>query len=161
MTTKKNYLTQEWYEKLAKELHELKKVKLPAVIERISEARAQWDLSENFDYKAALEDRDLVESRIIEIEKLIDNVEIISEKAKWAKKSSVVDYGSIVRIQFEDGKEYKLTIVGSGEVDTEKSNVHISFESPLGAAIRGKSAGDTCPMRMSSWKQMITILSVN
>jgi transcription elongation GreA/GreB family factor len=39
-------------------------------------------LSENFDYKAALEDRDLVESRIIEIEKLVDNVEIISEKAK-------------------------------------------------------------------------------
>jgi transcription elongation GreA/GreB family factor len=68
-------------------------------------------LSENFDYKAALEDRDLVESRIIEIERLIDDVEIIDEKAKSSKKSSVVDYGSVVRIQFEDGKEYKITIV--------------------------------------------------
>jgi transcription elongation GreA/GreB family factor len=68
-------------------------------------------LSENFDYKAALEDRDLVESRIIEIERLIDDVEIIDEKVKSSKKSLVVDYGSVVRIQFEDGKEYKITIV--------------------------------------------------
>lgn len=157
----KNYLTKEWYEKLVQELHDLKKVKLPAVIERISEARAQWDLSENFDYKAALEDRDLVESRIIEIERLIDDVEIIDEKAKSSKKSSVVDYGSVVRIQFEDGKEYKITIVWSGEVAADKSNVHISLDSPLGSAIRGKAAGDTCAMRMASGKQTIKILSIN
>jgi len=159
--TQKNYLTKEWYEKLSHELNDLKKVKLPAVIERISEARAQWDLSENFDYKAALEDRDLVESRIIEIQHLIKDVEIIEEKVKWKKQSSVVDYGSIVRIQFEDGKEYKITIVGSWEVATDKNNVHISLDSPLGSAIRWKSTGDTCSMRMATGKQAIKIISVN
>ncbi len=157
----KNYLTKEWYEKLSQELHELKTVKHPAVIERISEARAQWDLSENFDYKAALEDRDLIESRMIEIEKLLDNVEIIDEKAKSTKKSSVVDYGSVVRVQFEDNKEYKVTIVWSGEVSADQSTVHISLESPLWSAIRGKSVGETCTMRMASGKQKITILSIN
>lgn len=157
----KNYLTKEWYEKLVQELHDLKKVQLPAVIERISEARAQWDLSENFDYKAALEDRDLVESRIIEIENLIKDVEIIEEKTKGAKKSSVVDYGSVVRVQFEDGKEYKVTVVWSGEVAVEDNNVHISLDSPLGSAIRWKSAWETCSMRMATGKQSIKIVSVN
>lgn len=157
----KNYLTKEWYEKLLQELNDLKKVQLPGVIERISEARAQWDLSENFDYKAALEDRDLVESRIIEIENLIKDVELIEEKAKWKKQSSVVDYGSTVRIQFEDGKEYKVTIVWSGEVATDKNNVHISLDSPLGSAIRGKATWETCSMRMATGKQSIKILSVN
>lgn len=158
---KKNYLTKEWYEKLVQELHSLKEEKLPAVILRISEARSQWDLSENFDYKAALEDRDLVESRIIEIEKLIANVEIINDKDKSAKKSTVVDYGSVVRIQVEDGKEYKVTIVWSGEVSADKNNIHISLDSPLGSAIRGKSAGETWSMRMASGRQQVKVLSVN
>jgi len=157
----KNYLTKEWFEKLSHELHDYEKVKLPAVIVRISEARAQWDLSENFDYKAALEDRDLIESRIIEIKSLIKDVEIIEEKVKWKKKSSVVDYGSVVRIQFEDGKEYKVTIVWSWEVATDKNNVHISLDSPLGSAIRWKATGESCSMRMATGKQAIKILSVN
>lgn len=158
---KKNYLTKEWYEKLVQELHSLKEEKLPAVIVRISEARAQWDLSENFDYKAALEDRDLVESRIIEIEKLIANVEIISEKSSAGKKSTVVDYGSVVRFQLEDGKEYKVTVVGSGEVSADNNAIHISLDSPLGSAIRGKSVGEIGSMRMASGRQQVKILSIS
>ena len=139
----------------------MKENKLPAIINRISEARAQWDLSENFDYKAALEDRDLVESRIIEIEKLIDNVEIIAGKSPSQKKSTVVDYGSVVGLQFEDKREYKITIVWSWEVAADKTDVHISLDSPLGSAIRGKTTGDVCVMRMATGKQQIKIMSIN
>lgn len=76
---KKNYLTKEGYEQLVQELNELKKVKLPSVLERLGEAKAMGDLSENFEYKSALEDKDFINSRIGEIETLIDDVEIIKE----------------------------------------------------------------------------------
>jgi len=88
---KKNYLTKEGYDQLIQELHELKKEKLPAVLERLGEAKAMGDLSENFEYKSALEDKDLINSRIVEIENLIDDVEIIKEEKK-TKAGKVVDY---------------------------------------------------------------------
>ena len=104
----KNYLTKEGYEKLVAELHDLKQAQLPAVIQRISEAREMWDLSENFDYKSALEDRDLIDNRIAEVERLIEDVEIISDK-KHAKWDTVVDYGSRVTVKMEDGKKSTVT----------------------------------------------------
>ena len=88
---KKNYLTKEGYEKLVQELHELKKEKLPAVLERLGEAKAMGDLSENFEYKSALEDKDLINSRISEIEHLIDDVEIIKEENQ-KKQGKIIDY---------------------------------------------------------------------
>ena len=63
----KNFLTREGYEKLIAELQELKQEKLPQVLERLSEAKAMWDLSENFEYKSAMEDKDFINSRIVEI----------------------------------------------------------------------------------------------
>ena len=60
-------ISREWYEKLIAELQELKQEKLPAVLEQIAEAKELWDLSENFDYKNALEEKDLINSRIKQI----------------------------------------------------------------------------------------------
>lgn len=88
---KKNYLTKEGYEQLVQELNELKKVKLPSVLERLGEAKAMGDLSENFEYKSALEDKDLINSRISEINVLIENVEIIKEEKK-TKAEKFIDY---------------------------------------------------------------------
>ena len=73
----KNFLTREWYDKLINELQELKQEKLPAVLERLAEAKAMWDLSENFEYKSAMEDKDFINSRIAEITNLIADVEIV------------------------------------------------------------------------------------
>lgn len=153
-----NYLTKEWYEKLVQELHELKNEKLAEVIQRISEAREMGDLSENFDYKSALEDKDLVDNRIAEIERLIDNVEIISAK-KHGKGDTTVDYGSTVIVKMEDGKEFTLTLVGSWEVSIE-DGLHVSFDSPLGQAIKGKKEGETVTMRMSTGRQQVKIVAV-
>ena len=90
---KKNYLTKEGYEQLVQELNDLKKVKLPAVLERLGEAKAMGDLSENFEYKSALEDKDFIQTRMNEIEELLHDVEIIQEEKKIAKKTDkVVDY---------------------------------------------------------------------
>jgi len=109
---KKNYLTKEGYEQLVQELNELKKIKLPAVLERLGEAKAMGDLSENFEYKSALEDKDFINSRIGEIETLIEDVEIIKEEKK-SKSDKIIDYGSKVTVQMEDDDIYNVTIVGT------------------------------------------------
>jgi transcription elongation GreA/GreB family factor len=81
-------------------------------LERLGEAKAMGDLSENFEYKSALEDKDLINSRIGEIGTLIEDVEIIKEEKK-GKSDKVVDYGSTVTIQMEDDDIYTVTVVGT------------------------------------------------
>lgn len=164
---KKNYLTKEGYEKLVQELHELKKEKLPAVLERLGEAKAMWDLSENFEYKSALEDKDLINSRISEIEHLIDDVEIIKEESK-NKTGKVIDYWSKVTLKTDDGDIYTVTIVGTWETTMEfddkikvvKDSIKISLESPIGLAIKWKKAGDEVKMRLSTGKKDVKIIEV-
>ena len=134
----KNFLTREWYDKLINELQELKQEKLPAVLERLAEAKAMWDLSENFEYKSAMEDKDFINSRIAEITNLIADVEIVEKEKDIKKSDKVVDFGSKVTVSIEDDdKEYQVSIVGTWEIGIE-DGLKISFESPLGQAIRGK-----------------------
>ncbi len=85
---KKNQLTKEGYDKLIAERNEINEVKMPAILKTIAEAKAMGDLSENFEYKSALEEKDLVNSRLKEINELLDNVEIIDnvEDATKGKK---------------------------------------------------------------------------
>ena len=164
---KKNYLTKEGYEQLVQELTELKKDKLPKVLERLWEAKAMGDLSENFEYKSALEDKDFINSRISEIETLIENVEIIKEEKK-SKSDKVIDYGSRVTVKTEDNDTYTVTIVGSWETTMDfdrslkavKDSIKISFESPMGMAIKGKKVGDIVRMRLHTWKKEVKIIDI-
>lgn len=164
---KKNYLTKEGYEQLLEELNELKKIKLPGVLERLGEAKAMGDLSENFEYKSALEDKDFINSRITEIETLIEDVEIIKEEKKRSSEK-IVDYGSKVTVEMEDHDTYNVTIVGSWETTMEfdksfktiKDSIKISLESPLGLAIKWKKSGDLVKMRINNERKDIKILDV-
>ena len=88
----KNFLTREGYDKLIAELQELKQEKLPAVLERLAEAKAMGDLSENFEYKSAMEDKDFINSRIAEITNLIADVEIVEKDKDVSKAVKVVDF---------------------------------------------------------------------
>ena len=102
----KNFLTREGYDKLIAELQELKQEKLPAVLERLAEAKAMGDLSENFEYKSAMEDKDFINSRIAEITNLIADVEIVEKDKDVSKAGKVVDFGSkvTVAIKEQDGE---------------------------------------------------------
>ena len=146
----KNFLTREGYDKLILELQELKQEKLPAVLERLAEAKAMGDLSENFEYKSAMEDKNL-----------INDVEIIDKDKDSSKSDKVVDFGSTVTFKIEDDdKEYQVRIVGTGEVGIE-DGVMISFDSPIGQAIRGKKSGETVKMRHESGRKSIKILAIS
>ncbi len=161
MSTKINYLTKEGYEKLIEELHRLKKVDLPNILERLSEAKAMWDLSENFEYKSALEDKDFAQTRINEIEELIHNVEIIKEEKKSLKKwDKIVDYWSKVTFFVEWDKEYTADVVGAWEAGLDWKDLKISLESPLWLAIKGKKIGEVAKMRLATWRIDVKIINI-
>lgn len=139
---------------MQQELHRLKNDELPASLQRLKEAIGQWDISENSEYDTAISEKELIESRIGEIEEFLTNVQIINEDQKG---STDIRYGS--KVTFErDGEKIQVTIVGSGEVDI--LNDTISFESPLGAALKGKKKGDVCRVKADSWRYDIKVLEV-
>ena len=133
--SKKVVLTYEGLKKLEDELEDLKTVK------RIKEARGQGDLSENAEYDAAKEEQGEIESRIVVIEKMLRNAEVIDDDEVG---SDVITVGSRVKIwdmEFEEEIEY--SIVGSAEADPMNSeNGRISNESPVGMGLLGHKTGD-------------------
>ena len=131
-------LTKEGAEKLEKELRHLIDIERPDVIEALQAARSQGDLSENADYDAARNRQAEIEGRIKEIENILANVKIISEKTT---KSKGVVLGSKVTIKdLSDDTVETYTIVGTVEANPLKGL--ISNVSPLGRAVVDKNIGD-------------------
>lgn len=133
--SKKFLLTKEGLVKLKEELKFLIEVRRKEVIERIREAAAHGDLSENADYAQAREEQSFIEGRIQEIEDIIRNSEIIQHPVS----AGVVSVGSTVTVKIK-GKEKKYTIVGSNEANPSEGK--ISNESNVGKALLGKKIGD-------------------
>lgn len=130
-------LTEEGLEKVKQELEHLKTQKRHEVAERLKEAIAQGDLSENSEYDSAKEEQAFIESRIITLENMIRNAKIISS----SQNTGVISVGSKVTIQeVPDGDKETYTIVGSAESDP--SSFKISNESPIGAELIGKKVGE-------------------
>jgi len=154
MTKKEILLTSEGFLELENELNQLKTVDRPAIIEAIKEARSQGDLSENADYAAARDKQAEVESRINNLEYMLENAKIIEKK-----KSSTINMGSTVTISYiEDNEEEVYKIVGSMEADP--FNNKISNESPIGNAIMGKKVGDTISVESPTGNYEIKIVKI-
>lgn len=138
MAGKKVLLTAEGLKNLEDELQDLKINRRKEIAEKIKEARSQGDLSENAEYDAAKEEQAAVEARIVNIEKMLRNVEVISENENNKNKISL---GSKVKLlDIELNEEFIYTIVGSTESDPQ--NGKISNESPLGHTLIGHCAKD-------------------
>ena len=126
-------------EKLKQELHNLKHVQRPEVIQAISEARAQGDLSENADYDAAKERQSFIEGRIADLEGKLSNSQIIDPSQLDADGRCV--FGATVDLEdTESGDSVTYQIVGDDEADIKQGKISIS--SPIARALIGKSAGD-------------------
>lgn len=132
-------LTAEGAETLREELHELKSVRRPAVIQAIAEAREHGDLKENAEYHAAREQQSFIEGRIKEIESKLSHAQIID--ITQMNDDGKVIFGTTVQLLDLDSDEsvtYK--IVGDDEANIKLGL--ISFSSPLARAIIGKHEGD-------------------
>jgi transcription elongation factor GreA len=133
----KHYLTPDGLNRLKNELAYLKGPAREQLAQRLRFAIQQGDLSENADYISAKEEQGFLEGRILELEQILNNVEIIQEKAV---DRDMVEIGATVTIQEEDYDPDIYQVVGPKEADPRKGR--ISFESPIGKAIIGHKVGD-------------------
>ena len=138
MSEKKTVLTYDGLKRLEEELQELKIVRRKEVAAIIKEARGQGDLSENAEYDAAKEEQAEIEARIILIEKMLRNAEVIDEEDLDMESISVGSKVTVLDIEFNEKIEY--LIVGSTEADPIKGR--ISNESPLGMSLLQRRRGD-------------------
>jgi len=139
MEGKKNILTSEGLRAYEAELENLKVVRRREVADKIKEARAQGDLSENAEYDAAKDEQREIEARIEELEKILKNAEVIDEDEVDTETISVGCRVKIRDMEFKEDLEYK--IVGSTEANSLKGK--ISNESPVGKALIGAKKGET------------------
>jgi transcription elongation factor GreA len=147
-------ITRKGLDKLQAELDQLRTIDRAEVADRIRQAKEFGDLSENAEYDDAKNAQGWVEGRILTLEKMIRNAEIIED----AGKSGTVKLGSKVKVQDEFGEE-TFNIVGPVEADPAKGR--ISLESPVGKALLGHSKGDKVQVITPGGKSTMTVLSVS
>ena len=148
------YLTEEGLKNLKDELDNLINVRRPENIKSIKEARALGDLSENAEYDSAKNEQAQIEARIKTIEKMLENVSVITDVPK-----DVVGIGSTVSIEYvddDDSDEYK--IVGSQEADPFESR--ISNESPIAQALLNHKVGDIVTVESPNGNYEIKITEI-
>jgi transcription elongation factor GreA len=144
-------------EKLKSELHQLKTVDRPWVINAISEARAQGDLSENAEYEAAKDRQGFVEGRIQEIEGKLSVAQIIDPSAMDA--GGKVVFGSTIELEDEEsGTKVTYQIVGEDEADIKFGRVNIG--SPIARALIGKDEGDSVEFQAPGGLKRYEIIAV-
>ena len=150
-------VTKRGAEALKTELHKLKTVDRPWVINAISEARAQGDLSENADYDAAKERQGFIEGRIAEIEGKLSVAQVIDPSTLDA--GGKVVFGSTVQLEDEDsGAQVTYQIVGEDEADLKQGRVNIS--SPIARALIGKEEGDSVEVQAPAGAKHYEIVAV-
>ena len=145
-------------EKLKAELHQLKTVERPSVINAIAEARAQGDLSENAEYDAAKDRQGFVEGRIQEIEGKLSAAQIIDPSSVDA--GGKVVFGTTVKLEEEStGEVVKYQIVGEDEADLKLGLINIS--SPIARALIGKEEGDVAVVQAPGGEKRYEIVAVS
>ncbi|MEL7597937.1 MAG: transcription elongation factor GreA [Clostridiaceae bacterium] len=139
MSDSKQYImTSEGVKKLEDELEYLKTVKRKEITEKIKVAISYGDLSENSEYDEAKNEQAFVEGRIIQLENMLRNANVVDESEISLESVSV---GSFVKVKdYDFDEEVEFHIVGSAEADPMENK--ISNESPVGKALIGKKVGD-------------------
>jgi transcription elongation factor GreA len=156
MVDKEVVLTVNGLKKIEDELEQLKTVRRKEVAERIKQAIAFGDISENSEYDEAKNEQAQVEERILKLESMLKKARVIDEDDI---STDVVSVGSIVTvldIEFQEEVEY--TIVGSAEADPY--DLKISNESPVGRTLLGKKIGDVVEVQIPDGVTQYKILSI-
>ena len=149
-------MTVEGAERLKSELHRLKTVERPAIIQAIAEARSHGDLSENADYDAAKERQGFIEGRISEIEAKLANAQVIDPAELDVAH---VVFGATVELEeSKSGERVTYQIVGDDEADIKHGKISVS--SPIARALIGRGEGDTADVAAPGGKRSYEILGI-
>ena len=153
----KRQISKEGLMKYEEELNYLKGEAREMIAQKIKEAREQGDLSENAEYDAAKDEQRDIEERIIEIETILKNVEVID---KDDLKKGVIGVGSHVKLyDLKADEEIEYDVVGATEADSLQNK--ISCESPLGKELIGKKKGDVVEVPIARGKLKIEVRKVS
>lgn len=154
--SKKYVMTYEGVKKLEDELEFLKSVKRKEITEKIKVALGYGDLSENSEYDEAKNEQAFTEGRIIQLENMLKNAQVVDESEI---STDVVSVGSRVKIKdYDFDEEVEYAIVGSAEADP--MNFKLSNESPVGEALIGKKVGDIVEVQVPNGLNKFEILGI-
>ncbi len=152
----KNPITPEGYAKLREELHQLRAVARPNVIQAIATAREHGDLKENAEYHAARDKQSFIEGRVKELEQKIALAEVI-DTSKLS--GSRVAFGATIKLSnAETSEEVVYRILGADEAKLEEGS--ISVTSPLARSLLGKEVGDEVKMQMPGGERIYEVLDI-
>ncbi len=150
-------ITDDGLKKLKQELETLKTEGRADIAEKIKVARGYGDLSENSEYDEAKNEQAKLEARIVEIEAMLKNVEIIEDIKGKAKTVVIGVKVKVLDVEYGDEDEYR--VVGSTEADSR--NGWISDESPMGKALLGKKIGDEVTVEAPGGEFKVKILEIS
>lgn len=150
-------MTAEGAEMLKAELHELKTVKRPQIVNAIAEAREHGDLKENAEYHAAREQQSFCEGRIQDIEGKLGNAQIIDVK-KMTNNGKVIFGSTVTLLNLDNDEETTYRIVGDDEADI-KNNL-ISVNSPIARGLIGKNLDDVATIQTPSGAREFEIIEI-
>lgn len=154
---KKFVMTYEGVKKLENELEHLKTVKRKEITEKIKVALGYGDLSENSEYDEAKNEQAFTEGRILQLENMLKNAEVVDESEI---PSDVVAVGAKVKVKdYGFDEEVVYTIVGSAEADPMEFK--ISNESPVGAGLIGKKVGDIVEISVPDGVSKYEVLEIS
>lgn len=146
------YFTKQGLKKLKQELEYLKTVKEREITEALHKAAGFGDLSDNAAYTQAKEEQAFIRGRVLELEKLIANAKVIEKH-----KTNKIEIGSTVLVKYNNGEE-KIMIVGPEEVDFDQGK--ISYQSPIGKALLGKTIADEVEVEAPAGKIKYKIIGI-
>lgn len=146
-------LTPEGKARLHEELEQLVEVKRPELTRRIQDSNEHGDISDNSEYEELKEELVMADARINELQVMLDRAEVIDQPV-----GDIVDLGSTVALQGEDGEQETWRLVSPEEADTRVGA--ISTESPVGQALIGCKVGDTVDVTTPAGTYVYTVLSV-
>lgn len=149
-------MTIEGFKAIETELHRLKSIERPRIIQAISEARAHGDLSENAEYHAAKEAQGLNEAKVAELEDKMNRAEVV-DTSKLS--GATIKFGATVSLADEDTDE-KVTYKIVGDLEANVRDGKISISSPIARALIGKSKGDTAEVTTPKGSRSYEILKV-
>ncbi|MBV9840683.1 MAG: transcription elongation factor GreA [Sphingomonadaceae bacterium] len=154
-TAEKMPMLAEGHKLLSDELHRLKTIERPEVIDAIEEARAHGDLSENAEYHAAKERQGQIEAMIADIEDRLSRAMVIDPKTLSGNK---VVFGATVHLLDDDDKAVVYQIVGEREADAKRGR--ISYNSPLGRALIGRQVDEDVEVTVPSGDRYYSVAKI-
>lgn len=150
--------TREGFDKIRDEIRLLEEVEMPRIAQKIADARAEGDLSENAEYHGQREAQGLLQARINRLKDKLNNSYIVD---KAAIPKGIVAFGSVVTVRdLADGSEEKYEFVGPGEEDYSGEILKILTSSPLAKAMLGKKPGDQVEVPLPKGTRRMEIVAL-